>query len=174
MPVIVSSSVEIWAPPTSTMRTGKGLGKARVSGPNTMRIRWSRIVAAPSVARSAAMGGRVADPERLERRALEEHPEQPHEEHRPEHRHPEAEPEADREDHAEVRAPHHERALREVDHVEDRERDREPDGDEGVEASERQGVDCLLEEHGADGTEPLRGGATDRGACTRGGAGLLC
>ena len=57
MPVMVSSSVEIWALPTSTMRTGKGLGKARVSGPNTIRIRWSRMVAAPSVARSAAMGG---------------------------------------------------------------------------------------------------------------------
>jgi hypothetical protein len=91
---------------------------------------------------------------------LEEHPDQPHQEHRAEHGHPEPEAEADREDDAEIGAPHHERALGEVDDVQDRERDREPDGDEGVQAAQRERVDRLLEEHGADGTEPLRAGAT--------------
>ena len=66
-----------------------------------------------------------------------------------EHRHPEPEAEADREDDAEICAPHHERALGEIDHVQDRERDREPDGDEGVQAAQRERVDRLLEEHGA-------------------------
>jgi hypothetical protein len=83
---------------------------------------------------------------------LEEDAEEADEDEGGEDGYPEAEPQPDREDDAEVRAPHHERALGEVDDVEDREGDGEADGDERVQAPERQCVHRLLQEHGADGS----------------------